>query len=442
MIIGGILLIVIGAFCGLIALVGFIDGIIDMGITFAILAFILIFIGNKLRKTARIPKESPPLKKELSQTNKDKVSFEPPKKPLEEKTSQSQHQPSEDNAESMQSLDFSNSSIEENDAEKKNESKFEVTQDAKQDYNKYESEEDHPRFLKMTTLVGVIEDKVVNIIDQYPHDFRLQERELIVLLLGQEWDWPAFHEWHNKFSELGYFPHMWGSVKNAPPTFPEETVKALNTFAKLSEEARRVLIGNYAITTSEPRTYPIEEIGRRVNMLESEAKEVILELKEEGLAQYPLDVSQKILLLRADELKELCKEYELPKSGKKAELAARLAESVSEEELISVLPAHAQRETAKMGFSLGLRARNAVEWEISKIKLLSHTISFTVKGMQNIKNIQNTGIKEVKILGVQEDPCPVCNQWNEKVIELKDENIDSFPPYHPGCRCMIIPEIR
>ncbi|UNC91647.1 SAP domain-containing protein [Candidatus Contubernalis alkaliaceticus] len=279
------------------------------------------------------------------------------------------------------------------------------------------------------------QEQIESIIDNYSSDPRAMEREIIALMLGSSWEWPEFEEWHNKFSELGYFPHMWSSLENIPPEIPEEALNALEVFSKLSLNTRRLLIGNYAITSAKPITKAIADLGRRVNLIESQAKPLILELQEYGLAQYSLKLNQQLMVLKVDELKEICNEFNVAKSGKKADLIDRLVQEVPEEELKKNLPSEAQRDSAAIGFSLPLRARNAIQWEINKIRLLAHTIQFTLYRYRDIESIKQGGFKKAKVSGITDDPCPICGAKNGMYISIKQT--DKMPPYHPGCRCSI-----
>jgi hypothetical protein len=124
------------------------------------------------------------------------------------------------------------------------------------------------------------------------HDHRKPEKEIITLLLGSKWQWPDFNEWHNKFTELGYFPYMWSSVQNFPSEKAPEAVQVLDTFANLSLNARRLLVGNNVINFSFQATRAIEDLGRVIGMMQGETISVVKELREVNFAKYPLDISE------------------------------------------------------------------------------------------------------------------------------------------------------
>lgn len=294
--------------------------------------------------------------------------------------------------------------------------------------------------LPISRLTKDQKEMIVFILENYLSDFRSLKREVIALLLGGRWEWAEFDKWHQKFTELDYFPYMWASVQFRPLEEIPEAVQTLDTFAHLSLDARRLLVGNNAVNKANQVTRAIEDMGREVGMMKNETLKVIEELKAFNLAKYPLEIYEKLAILKVDDLKELCEEYSLPKTGKKVDIVERISQNITEKELRSLLPSEAQRDSARIGFCLPLRARNYVDWNIAKIELLTHTLEFSSYKLRNIEGYkQSSIIKKVEILGVEGDPCPICAPQNKKIFNTND--INSLPPFHPGCRCTTIPII-
>jgi|LSQX01.3.fsa_nt_gb SPP1 gp7 family putative phage head morphogenesis protein len=280
------------------------------------------------------------------------------------------------------------------------------------------------------------------ILDNYLSDSRILEREFIALLLGGKWEWPDFDKWHQKFTELSYFPYMWSSVQIRPTEEIPEAAQILNTFGTLSINARRLLVGNNGISNYNQITRAIEDMGREVGIMKNETLKIIEELKQFNLAEYPLKIGEKINILKVDDLKEICEEYNLPKTGKKSDLIQTISQNVSEKDLISFIPSYAQRDTARIGFSLPLRIRNYINWNIAKIKLLTHTLQSLFDTLESIENDKQMDVKNIQIIGVREDPCPICALHNGKIFNIIDTDFNMLPPFHPGCRCCIAPYIR
>ncbi len=293
-----------------------------------------------------------------------------------------------------------------------------------------------PSILSVSGLTKEQKDRIVYILDNYFSDPRTLEKEFIALLLGGKWEWPEFKLWHQKFTELDYFPYMWSAVQYLPSEVTPEAVQTLEIFSTLSLDARRLLVGNYAIVKGKQTTRAVEDIGRVVGMTKSKTLEVIKELQKYDIAKFPLDINENLVILKVNDLKDICEEYKLPKTGKKSEIIERISQSIPEEELKSLLPSEAQRDVAKIGFSLPLRARNNVEWEIEKIRLLVHTVQLSFYRIKDIEQFKKSGLQEFEILGVKEDPCPICSPLNGKIVAIDD--IKSLPPFHPGCRCTAI----
>ena len=272
--------------------------------------------------------------------------------------------------------------------------------------------------------------------DNQLSDFRSLEKEFIALLLGGKWEWPEFEKWHKKFTELDYFPYMWSSVQSRPLEEIPEAIRTLDTFAHLSLDTRRLLVGNNAVNKANQVTMAVEDMGRKVGMMKNKTLKVIEELKEFNLAKYPLEIIEKLPILKVNDLKEICEEYRLLKTGKKMEIIERVSQNIPEKELRSLLPSEAQRDTARIGFSLSLRAKNYVNWNIEKIRLLSHNLEFSSYKAGNIERYKQAGIQKVKILGIENDPCPICAPKDKKIVDIDDFN--NQPPFHPGCRCTTI----
>ncbi len=181
-------------------------------------------------------------------------------------------------------------------------------------------------------------------------------------------------------------------------------------------------------------------MGRKAGIMTNETLKVIDELKEFHLAKYPLEISENLPILKVDDLKEICEEYSLPKTGKKVEIIERISQNILEEELRSLLPSEAQRDAARIGFSLSLRVKNYVDWNIEKIKLLTHNLELSSYKLGSIEGYLRSGIvKKVEILDT--DDCPICALHRGKIVNITDLvniDLDSLPPFHPGCRCTTV----
>jgi len=299
-----------------------------------------------------------------------------------------------------------------------------------------------PATLPISGLTKEQKERIDFILDNYLSDFRSLERELIALLLGEKWGWPEFEKWHQKFTEINYFPYMWHSILSRSLEEIPEGVQTLDNFVNLSLDARRLLVGNNAVNKANQVTRAVEDIGCEVGMTTNKTLKVIEELKKFNLAKYPLEISENLPLLKVDDLKEICKEYSLPKTGKKMDIVERISQNIPENELRRLLPSETQRDAARVGFSLSLRVKNYVDWNIEKIKLLTHNLGFSSYKLGSIEGYKRSGIvKKVEILDT--DDCPICALHRGKIINITDLlNIDvlnSLPPFHPGCRCTIVP---
>jgi hypothetical protein len=287
------------------------------------------------------------------------------------------------------------------------------------------------------------EDRIYFIQNNYLSDIRRMERELIALLLGEKWEWPEFDKWFKKFTELNYLPYMWAyyglsqSIEEIP-----EGIQALNTFINLSLDARRLLVGNLAVNKENQVTRAVEDIGSEVDMMTNETLKLIEELKESNLAKYPLEISENLPILKVEDLKKICEKYNLPKTGKKLDIVERISQNIPENDLRILLPREAQRDAARIGFSLSPSVKNYIDWNIAKIKLLSHNLELSSYKFGSIEGyIQSGVVKKVQISGT--DDCPICALHSGETVNIEDllnmTVLDSLPPYHPGCRCTTVP---
>lgn len=295
--------------------------------------------------------------------------------------------------------------------------------------------------LDIVKVEGIKKDKILKLKEELINDEKINHLA-IKNLLGSGWKWPAFEEWRLEFQNLEYYPYMWDKYNiKVEPQKTEKATKILGKYSELSEKSKKILLNTSAFARTNEYTCSIEEAGRKAGTLKKESKKYLNELKEAEFANYPLGLEKKLHELTLDELKPICEDYDLKKSGLKAEVIKRIVENVPEETLKELLPPETREELCSINVDIDTKSKHRINWEMGKIKLYAHTFNNAYRSLKNYFSYKSKDFDhKLKITMPGEDPCPVCN-------EKADENIvpDSFgdyPPFHPGCRCITRPDFE
>ncbi len=256
--------------------------------------------------------------------------------------------------------------------------------------------------------------------------------DLISILLGHTWEWTEFDESFQQFRQTGYFPDTWQGLEYSPDRPSEETQQRLASFAQLSHRAKQVVFDTGTITRKSPKLTDPYEATRQSDMVAREIRAAIAELSQRGFAVADVPISERLQDLKKDELKDIAEEYQIPQTGTKAELSARLTEEVGEDVLLQYLPPNKREELWSVGPVFGDLDDPYIEYELQRIRVLGWTVRNL---MVNIRRLA-AGIPCVVQANRQ---CPICVQHDGQLIALSQEFRGvAFPPFHPGCRCDII----
>lgn len=142
------------------------------------------------------------------------------------------------------------------------------------------------------------------------------------------------------------------------------------------------------------------------------------------LQEYPIE--ELLPELKKEKLLALSAQY-----GSKANKNLKKTEII--ESLVAIIPAS---DTAKI-----LELVNEL-WRPRFIKakqeLQGHTVAFRISSSDNIKIWQSWGQKLIEIPAPVDD-CPFCKEKANRKIKLSAMTDADLPPFHPGCRCTILP---
>lgn len=78
--------------------------------------------------------------------------------------------------------------------------------------------------------------------------------------------------------------------------------------------------------------------------------------------------------------------------------------------------------------------------ERTRLEALLHTIMIISAKEQAIRDYLASRIREAEI-AMAGDDCPVCDEHRHCVVPLSDAATAELPPFHPGCRCGVLPRI-
>jgi hypothetical protein len=76
----------------------------------------------------------------------------------------------------------------------------------------------------------------------------------------------------------------------------------------------------------------------------------------------------------------------------------------------------------------------------TRLEALLHTIMMISAKEQAIRDYRASAIREVEV-AMAGDDCPVCEEHRHRVVLLSDAATARLPPFHPGCRCGLLPRI-
>ena len=75
-----------------------------------------------------------------------------------------------------------------------------------------------------------------------------------------------------------------------------------------------------------------------------------------------------------------------------------------------------------------------------RLEALLHTIMMISGKEQAVRDYLASGVREAEV-AMAGDDCVVCDAHRHRVVPLSDRAMDQLPPFHPGCRCGVLPRI-
>lgn len=76
--------------------------------------------------------------------------------------------------------------------------------------------------------------------------------------------------------------------------------------------------------------------------------------------------------------------------------------------------------------------------ERQRLEALVHTLMMLAAKERNAATFQASHIAEVEVVMAGDD-CVVCDGHRHRVVPLSPSAMDQLAPFHPGCRCSMLP---
>jgi hypothetical protein len=76
----------------------------------------------------------------------------------------------------------------------------------------------------------------------------------------------------------------------------------------------------------------------------------------------------------------------------------------------------------------------------TRFEALLHTIMIMSAKEQAVRDYLASGVHEAEV-AMAGDDCPVCDEHRHRVVPLSEETLGQLPPFHPGCRCGVLPRL-
>jgi hypothetical protein len=76
----------------------------------------------------------------------------------------------------------------------------------------------------------------------------------------------------------------------------------------------------------------------------------------------------------------------------------------------------------------------------TRFEALLHTIMMISAKEQAVGDYLASRVREAEV-AMAGDDCVVCDEYRHRIVPLADRAMDQLPPFHPGCRCGVLPRI-
>jgi hypothetical protein len=75
-----------------------------------------------------------------------------------------------------------------------------------------------------------------------------------------------------------------------------------------------------------------------------------------------------------------------------------------------------------------------------RLEVLVHTLVALTTKERNVASYRRAGVAEAEVVMAGDD-CPICGEHRHQVVSLSEGAPAALPPFHPGCRCRVVPHL-
>jgi hypothetical protein len=79
--------------------------------------------------------------------------------------------------------------------------------------------------------------------------------------------------------------------------------------------------------------------------------------------------------------------------------------------------------------------------ERHRLEVLVHTAMMLAAKHRHVADYRRASLKEAEVVMAGDD-CPICDEHRHHVAGLIPPAMETLPPFHPGCRCGILPHLE
>ena len=76
----------------------------------------------------------------------------------------------------------------------------------------------------------------------------------------------------------------------------------------------------------------------------------------------------------------------------------------------------------------------------TRLEALMHTIMMISAKEQAVHDYLSSRVREAEV-AMAGDDCVICDEHRHRIVPLSGGAMDELPPFHPGCRCGVLPRL-
>lgn len=248
---------------------------------------------------------------------------------------------------------------------------------------------------------------------------------LLAITLNDDLSWPLFDEWRTWFGARDQYPASWpGELVDPEPMATTEDQAFRSLCAGLPEE-------HVVALTLDRSLVEVDLLCERLVVTYEDGLRVIEDLVRAGLATHPGPMRARLhASLTVADLRRLAARYGIKATGTKDRVLDALLAGVPEGALESV-------STPDYVELRGAPASAWMAYRIAFVNLWRMTVWQIAYREREFRQLRDAGAGLTYTTG----ECGICSPLRERRVAPSDLTIEAMPPFHPGCTCVVIPDM-